>query len=92
MNLLLDEQMSGRFGRLLSGHEFFTVQQMGWDGKHNGELLALARNRFDAFITLDRNMEYQQNITEADILYSCSSQGIAGSNTWSRWFRKYLMR
>ncbi len=67
MNLLLDEQMPGKLGRLLSGHEFFTVQQMGWDGKHNGELLALARNRFDAFITLDRNMEYQQNITEADI-------------------------
>jgi hypothetical protein len=40
---------------------------MGWNGKSNGELLALARDEFDAFITLDRKLEYQQNITEKDI-------------------------
>ena len=67
MRLLLDEQMPRQLGRLLRGHEFSTVQQMGWDGKHNGELLALARNRFDALITLDRSLEYQQSITETDI-------------------------
>lgn len=67
MNLLLDEQMPRQLGPLLRGHEISTVQQMGWDGKQNGELLTLARGRFDAFITLDRNLEYQQLITDEDI-------------------------
>ena len=40
---------------------------MEWDGKSNDELLALARDEFDAFITLDRNLEHQQDITERDI-------------------------
>jgi hypothetical protein len=40
---------------------------MQWDGKSNGELLALARDNFDAFITADQHIEHQQNITEEDI-------------------------
>lgn len=67
MNLLLDEQLPRQLGPLLGGHEVATVQQMGWDGKQNGELLALARSRFDAFVTLDRNLEYQQSITDEDV-------------------------
>lgn len=53
--------------RSLVGHEVQTVRGMRWSGKGNGELLALARDEFDAFITLDRKLEYQQNITEKDI-------------------------
>ena len=67
MRLLLDEQMPRRLKGLLTGHEVWTVRDMGWNGKSNGELLALARYEFDAFVTLDRNLEYQQNITEIDI-------------------------
>ena len=67
MRLLLDEQMPRQLGRFLSGHEVATVQQMGWKGKQNGELLTLARNSFDAFITLDRHLEEQQPIAEEDI-------------------------
>jgi predicted nuclease of predicted toxin-antitoxin system len=67
MRLLLDEQVPRSFKQLLVGHEVRTVREMGWNGKSNGELLALARQEFDAFVTLDRNLEYQQNITERDI-------------------------
>ncbi|MDE2667718.1 MAG: DUF5615 family PIN-like protein [Acidobacteriota bacterium] len=67
MRLLLDEQVPRRLKRSFAGHNVQTVREMGWSGKSNGELLALARDKFDAFITLDRKLEYQQNITEKDI-------------------------
>ena len=31
-------------------------------GVKNGELLALAANAFDAFVTVDKNLPYQQNL------------------------------
>ncbi len=36
---------------------------MGWSGVKNGKLLALAANEFDAFVTVDKNLPYQQNPT-----------------------------
>jgi hypothetical protein len=44
-----------------------TVQEAGWAGKKNGELLALASREYEAFITVDRNLHFQQNITRFDI-------------------------
>ena len=41
----------------------FTVVEMGWSGKQNGELLAPAEAHFDVFLTMDRNITYQQNIS-----------------------------
>ena len=35
---------------------------MGWSGIKNGELLARATNEFDAFISVDKNLQYQQNL------------------------------
>jgi hypothetical protein len=40
---------------------------MGWAGIKNGELLALAQQQFEAFITVDRNLSFQQNLTRYDI-------------------------
>ena len=40
-----------------------TVQEAGWSGKENGELLALADASFDVVVTIDRNLRYQQNLT-----------------------------
>ena len=39
-----------------------TVQEAGWAGKKNGELLSLASNAYDVFITVDRNLYFQQNL------------------------------
>ena len=35
---------------------------MGWAGVKNGKLLALAANEFDTFLTVDKNLPYQQNL------------------------------
>ena len=39
------------------------VQEAGWTGKQNGELLKLAETAFDVLVTLDTNLRYQQNLT-----------------------------
>jgi hypothetical protein len=40
---------------------------MDWSGKQNGQLLRLAQEQFDAFITVDRNLSFQQNLPAFDI-------------------------
>jgi hypothetical protein len=40
---------------------------MGWSGVQNGELLALAAAEFDAFVTVDKNLQYQQNLSTLPI-------------------------
>ena len=67
MRLLLDEPVPVQLRSLLVGHDVRTVRGIGWGSKSNGDLLALARDEFDAFITFDQNLEHQQNITERDI-------------------------
>lgn len=63
MKLLLDECLPRKLKGALLGHEIKTVPEMGWAGIGNGELLPLIENLFEAFITTDGNMRYQQNIT-----------------------------
>jgi len=62
MNLLLDECLDQRFARELFGHSVKTVPQMGWAGIKNGQLMCLAEEKFDVFITVDRNLAFQQNL------------------------------
>ena len=63
MRLLLDECVPKRLKRELPGHEAKTVQDMGWAGVQNGALLQLANGQFDAFLTVDQGIEYQQNLS-----------------------------
>ena len=64
MKILLDESLPRKLRHDFSeGHEVLTVRDMGWLGKKNGELLRLmAENNFGFFITVDRNLPYQQNL------------------------------
>ena len=62
MRLLLDENFPADFAAQLIGHEILTVHKLGWDGVVNGELLRRARGNCDVFVTLDRNLQFQQNI------------------------------
>jgi len=65
VKLLLDECLDRRLTRDIIGHDVSTVQQMGWAGIQNGELLRrAAAAAFDAFITGDRNLSFQQNLAE----------------------------
>lgn len=62
MRILLDECVDWRLSRDLIGHEVKTARQMGWATIRNGELLALAAKQFDVFVTVDRNLSFQQNL------------------------------
>lgn len=62
MRVLLDEQLPVDLAAELPGHEVDTVVGLGWQGITNGELLRRASGRFDTFVTMDRNIEFQQNL------------------------------
>jgi Domain of unknown function (DUF5615) len=62
MRILLDENFPADFAALLVGHEASNVHSHGWTGIKNGELLRRALGVCDVFVTLDRNLEFQQNI------------------------------
>jgi hypothetical protein len=64
MKILLDECTPRIVKKRLPGLSILTVQEMGWDGLKNGELLWAADGKFDAFITTDKNLSFQQNLTE----------------------------
>jgi len=69
MKILLDEnlpkQLKSDFG---SDYDVRTVRDMGWLGKKNGELLGLiVFNGFDYFVTLDKNLRYQQNLDRIEL-------------------------
>jgi hypothetical protein len=47
----------------LTNHTVSTAYDMGWADLDNGALLKAAETRFDALITTDQNLPYQQNLT-----------------------------
>jgi len=67
VRILLDECLPRRLKRDLVGHDARTVPEMGWGSKQNGELLRLAEGRFDVFLTVDRNLAFQQDVTQFKI-------------------------
>src|SRR3989304_6571076 len=69
MKILLDENLPRKlkadFG---PDYEVKTVREMNWQGKKNGELLGLiAFNGFDIFVTVDKNLQHQQNLDKFNI-------------------------
>lgn len=63
MNVLLDHCVPRRFRRLLPGHEVRTTFEAGWASLTNGRLLArAAADSFEAFLTVDQNIQFQQNL------------------------------
>jgi uncharacterized protein DUF5615 len=62
MRLLLDESLPRRLKHRLAPHEVRTVPEMGWAGRKNGELLRLAQDQFDVFLTADQKLHSQQNL------------------------------
>lgn len=81
MRLLLDECVPRKFRNMLPGHDCRTVPEEGFAGKKNGELLSLAeKSGFEVFLTLDRGLEYEQNLQGrkiAVILIRCKSSRLA---------------
>lgn len=68
MKVLLDENLRHQLRLELPGHNVCTVAYMKWGGIANGELLRrAAAEGFDAVITNDRGVEYEQNISALPI-------------------------
>ena len=65
--ILLDECLPRDLKKHLESHDVKTVPEAGWASKENGELLALAVPDFDVFVTVDRNLTFQQNLTDLRI-------------------------
>ena len=84
MRVLLDENID-RLRKDLFAAEFevMTVRERGWDGKRNGELLLSAEREFDAFVTMDRNLEYQQNlrVLKLGVVVLRAKQRVCGCRT-----------
>ena len=70
MKILLDENIDVRFKNSFPDTiEVYTVRDMQWNGIKNGELLALLKkNDFQAWIVVDKNIPYQQNISNLPCL------------------------
>lgn len=70
MKILLDENIDVRFKKYFPDvHEVHTIQDMGWKGIKNGELLTLlSQNNFDCWIVVDKNIPYQQNVAKLPCL------------------------
>lgn len=62
MKVFVDECVDWRLSRDIAGHEVKTARQMGWSEIKNGQLLALAQELFDVFVTVDRNLSFQQHL------------------------------
>ena len=65
--ILLDECIDWRLSRHLRPHRVTTVGKAGWSGAKNGRLLRQAAGEFDVFITVDRNLSFQQNLVDVDL-------------------------
>ena len=68
MKLLLDECVHVDFRLHLLGHDVFTVTYLGWKSIKNGRLLErAAAEGFDAILTTDRAIEFEQNLASLPV-------------------------
>jgi len=63
VRVLLDENIPHDLIAELSGHEVSTVQGMGWAGIENGELLRRAGGHTDEFVTMDRRLKDEHDLS-----------------------------
>jgi hypothetical protein len=64
MRIVLDECLPRQLKGELAGHHVRTAQDQGWAGLRNGDLLQAASIDFDVFLTVDRNIGFQQNVND----------------------------
>ena len=67
MRVLLDECLPEGLRAELPGHRVLTVREAGLAGKKDGDLLTAASGRFDAFITMDRSLQWQQRMSDFNL-------------------------
>ena len=65
--MLLDECVDRRLATDIQGHNVKTVPEAGWAALKNGDLLSRAQHEFDALVTTDRNLPFQQDLSRFSI-------------------------
>jgi len=65
--IIIDECVPNIVKRGLPDRDIVSVQNKGWGGIKNGELLKLVAAEFDVFITSDKNLRHQQNLSNFDL-------------------------
>jgi hypothetical protein len=65
--LLLDECVTRYLKPEFVGHEVSTINDAGFKGLRNGDLLEAASKEFDVLVTVDQNLRYQQNLINLKI-------------------------
>ncbi|NEQ73378.1 MAG: hypothetical protein F6K23_10025 [Okeania sp. SIO2C9] len=68
MKILLDGCLPKKLKKEIINHQLITVPEQGLAGIKNGELLKLASESFDVFITVDQNLISQQNLRQIDLI------------------------
>ena len=63
MRVLFDENLPHDLIAELIGHDVVTVQGLGWSGVKNGDLLRRAAGQIDTFVTMDRKLEREHDLT-----------------------------
>ena len=81
MKILLDECVTKHLKPKLLSHEVLTVSEMNWSGIKNGKLMSLsAEHNFDILLTIDKNLQHQQNLIKypiAIVIFDCVSADIS---------------
>jgi Domain of unknown function (DUF5615) len=67
VRVLLDECVDRRLAADIQGHHVKTVPEAGWAALKNGDLLSRAQHEFDALVTTDRNLPFQQDLSRFTI-------------------------
>ena len=67
MRILLDEGVPDIIQKRLAHRTISTVQELGWRGLKNGDLLDRMAGRFELIITTDKNLRFQQDLTSRQI-------------------------
>ena len=81
MLILFDHGTPKGLIRALPGHTVHTAQAQGWDALSNGALLKAAEDAgFNAVLTTDGRVRYQQNLSARSIAVVV----LTGSTKWSR--------
>jgi predicted nuclease of predicted toxin-antitoxin system len=62
VRVLLDGNLPRTLAALLPGHRVETIHQRRWSDLDDGPLLAAAEGEYDAFLTMDQNLRFQQNL------------------------------
>ena len=67
MTVIFDENVPAPLRKFLHPHTVTTVQEQGWAGIANGELVRRSDGVFDVLLLADKNLRYQQNLSERQI-------------------------